>query len=82
MISHLESWSAPDRPPRASRSCNKHILGLGQRIKKSMAASNITGYQFGTVGVSDGISMGTFGMSYSVRPCGMALCESSRTARR
>lgn len=33
-----------------------------------MAKSNITGYQFGTVGVSDGISMGTFGMSYSVRP--------------
>lgn len=32
-----------------------------------MAKSNITGYQFGTVGVSDGISMGTFGMSYSVR---------------
>lgn len=47
-------------------SCNKHILGLGQRIKKSLTQADITGYQFGTCGVSDGISMGTFGMSYSV----------------
>lgn len=47
--------------------CNKHILGLGQRIKKSMAGAGLIGYQFGTVGVSDGISMGTFGMSYSLQ---------------
>jgi dihydroxy-acid dehydratase len=41
--------------------CNQHILGLGQRIKKSLVASGITGYQYGVVGVSDGISMGTAG---------------------
>ena len=47
--------------------CNKHVLGLGQRIKDSLQKANLTGYQFGTVGVSDGISMGTFGMSYSLQ---------------
>ncbi|KAG5729697.1 hypothetical protein E4T56_gene1043 [Termitomyces sp. T112] len=47
--------------------CNKHLLGLGQDIKTSLYKSDIIGYQFGTVGVSDGISMGTFGMSYSLQ---------------
>ncbi|PPQ65387.1 hypothetical protein CVT26_000012 [Gymnopilus dilepis] len=46
--------------------CNKHLLGLGHEIKASLAKSDIIGYQFGTVGVSDGISMGTSGMSYSL----------------
>lgn len=41
--------------------CNQHILGLGRRIKKSLVEAGIIGYQFGTVGVSDGISMGTRG---------------------
>ena len=45
----------------------KHILGLGQAIKKSLVAEGIIGYQFGTVGCSDGISMGTSGMSYSLQ---------------
>jgi len=47
--------------------CNRHLLGIGQRIKASIAKAGIIGYQFGTVGVSDGISMGTFGMSYSLQ---------------
>ncbi|KAF9013259.1 dihydroxy-acid dehydratase [Cyathus striatus] len=47
--------------------CNKHLLGLGQEIKASLTKSEIIGYQFGTVGVSDGISMGTRGMSYSLQ---------------
>jgi len=47
--------------------CNKHLLGLGQEIKASLTKSDIIGYQFGTVGVSDGISMGTRGMSYSLQ---------------
>lgn len=46
--------------------CNGHLLGLGQRIKKSIVDAGLIGYQFGAVGVSDGISMGTFGMSYSL----------------
>jgi len=47
--------------------CNRHLLGFGQRVKQSMAKSGLIGYQFGTVGVSDGISMGTSGMSYSLQ---------------
>ncbi|KAJ7250820.1 dihydroxy-acid dehydratase [Mycena haematopus] len=47
--------------------CNKHLLGLGQEIKASLTKSDLIGYQFGTVGVSDGISMGTYGMSYSLQ---------------
>jgi dihydroxy-acid dehydratase len=47
--------------------CNRHLLGLGQRIKQSLNKAGLIGYQFGTVGVSDGISMGTFGMSYSLQ---------------
>lgn len=41
--------------------CNGHLLGLGQRVKRSIAKAGIVGYQFGTAAVSDGISMGTFG---------------------
>ncbi|VDC04443.1 unnamed protein product [Peniophora sp. CBMAI 1063] len=47
--------------------CNRHLLGLGQRVKKSLENAGIVGYQFGTVGVSDGISMGTRGMSFSLQ---------------
>lgn len=47
--------------------CNRHLLGLGQRVKKSVIDAGMIGYQFGTVGVSDGISMGTSGMSYSLQ---------------
>lgn len=52
---------------RCSLSCNRHLLGLGQRAKASLSDAGIIGYQFGTVGVSDGISMGTRGMSYSLQ---------------
>ncbi|KZS93756.1 dihydroxy-acid dehydratase [Sistotremastrum niveocremeum HHB9708] len=47
--------------------CNAHLLAMGQRVKRSIQKSGLIGYQFGTVGVSDGISMGTFGMSYSLQ---------------
>lgn len=46
--------------------CNSHLLAIGQKIKKSINDAGLTGYQFGTVGVSDGISMGTDAMSYSL----------------
>jgi dihydroxy-acid dehydratase len=49
------------------RSCNRHLLGLGQRAKASLSNAGVIAYQFGTVGVSDGISMGTRGMSYSLQ---------------
>ncbi|RXW22472.1 hypothetical protein EST38_g3371 [Candolleomyces aberdarensis] len=47
--------------------CNKHLLGLGQEVKASLVDAGLIGYQFGTVGVSDGISMGTGGMRYSLQ---------------
>ncbi|KAL0961096.1 hypothetical protein HGRIS_006078 [Hohenbuehelia grisea] len=47
--------------------CNKHLLGLGRDVKASLTEAGIIAYQFGTVGVSDGISMGTRGMSYSLQ---------------
>lgn len=46
--------------------CNAHLYGLGTRIKNAVTGAGLTGYQFGTVGVSDGISMGTDAMSYSL----------------
>ncbi|CAO1636819.1 unnamed protein product [Sympodiomycopsis kandeliae] len=46
--------------------CNSHLLALGQKIKTSLVDAGLTGYQFGTVGISDGISMGTDAMSYSL----------------
>lgn len=47
--------------------CNKHLLALGQDIKASLVNADLVAYQFGTVGVSDAISMGTRGMSYSLQ---------------
>lgn len=51
----------------AQTRCNKHLLGLGQEAKASLIDAGLIGYQFGTVGVSDGISMGTGGMRYSLQ---------------
>ena len=46
--------------------CNMHLGGLGDRIKESVVAAGLVGMRFNTVGVSDAISMGTSGMSYSL----------------
>lgn len=47
--------------------CNMHLLDLGQEVKKGVASAGLVGMRFNTVGVSDGISMGTDGMSYSLQ---------------
>ncbi|MEM6647395.1 MAG: dihydroxy-acid dehydratase, partial [Bacteroidota bacterium] len=47
--------------------CNMHLLGLGMEVKKGVEAADMVGMRFNTVGVSDGISMGTDGMSYSLQ---------------
>jgi dihydroxy-acid dehydratase len=47
--------------------CNMHLLDLGKEVKKGVEGSGLVGYQFNTVGVSDGISMGTTGMRYSLQ---------------
>lgn len=46
--------------------CNMHLRYLGDRIKKSVKKQDFVAFQFSTIGVSDGISMGTNGMRYSL----------------
>src|SRR5262247_3446033 len=48
-------------------SCNMHLLHLAERVKEGVKAAGMVGMRFNTVGVSDGISMGTDGMSYSLQ---------------
>ena len=47
--------------------CNMHLLRLADKIKEGVAAAGLVGMRFNTIGVSDGISMGTEGMSYSLQ---------------
>jgi len=47
--------------------CNMHLLSLAEEVKKGVQAAGMVGMRFNTVGVSDGISMGTRGMSYSLQ---------------
>jgi dihydroxy-acid dehydratase len=46
--------------------CNMHLDRLSAQIKAGVSASGLVGLRFNTVGVSDGLSMGTEGMSYSL----------------
>jgi dihydroxy-acid dehydratase len=46
--------------------CNMHLNDLSKKIKKSILKNNLVGLIFNTIGVSDGISMGTQGMRYSL----------------
>ncbi|KAL2891879.1 putative dihydroxy-acid dehydratase, mitochondrial [Ceratocystis lukuohia] len=47
--------------------CNMHILAQSEAIKKSVADAGLVPYRFNTIGVSDGISMGTSGMRFSLQ---------------
>jgi dihydroxy-acid dehydratase len=47
--------------------CNMHLLQLGEKVKEGVAAAGLVGLRFNTIGVSDGISMGTEGMSFSLQ---------------
>jgi dihydroxy-acid dehydratase len=47
--------------------CNMHLNELAAEVKKGVVAADMVGMRFNTVGVSDGISMGTEGMSYSLQ---------------
>jgi dihydroxy-acid dehydratase len=47
--------------------CNMHLLTLAERVKEGVAAAGLVGMRFNTIGVSDGISMGTDGMSFSLQ---------------
>ena len=48
-------------------SCNMHLDDLAARVKRGVEAAGMVGMRFNTIGVSDGISMGTEGMSYSLQ---------------
>jgi dihydroxy-acid dehydratase len=48
-------------------SCNMHLLDLAAEVKKGVTEAGLVGMRFNTIGVSDGISMGTEGMSYSLQ---------------
>jgi len=46
--------------------CNMHLNDLAKLVKKGTLDANLVGLIFNTIGVSDGISMGTPGMRYSL----------------
>ncbi|APG59199.1 dihydroxy-acid dehydratase [Christiangramia salexigens] len=46
--------------------CNMHLNDLAKEVKKGTQASDLVGLIFNTIGVSDGISMGTPGMRFSL----------------
>ena len=46
--------------------CNMHLNDLAQQIKKSISDEDLVGLIFNTIGVSDGITNGTKGMTYSL----------------
>ena len=47
--------------------CNMHLDQLAIEVKKGVTDADLIGMRFNTIGVSDGISMGTDGMSYSLQ---------------
>ncbi|MEP4949194.1 MAG: dihydroxy-acid dehydratase, partial [Flavobacteriaceae bacterium] len=46
--------------------CNMHLNDLAQEVKMGTNKGGLVGLVFNTIGVSDGISMGTYGMRYSL----------------
>ena len=48
-------------------SCNMHLNDLAAKVKEGVVAAGLVGMRFNTIGVSDGMSMGTDGMSYSLQ---------------
>ena len=48
-------------------SCNMHLNDLATKVREGVINAGMVGMRFNTIGVSDGISMGTDGMSYSLQ---------------
>ncbi|KAK4585796.1 hypothetical protein RGQ29_023130 [Quercus rubra] len=46
--------------------CNMHLLRLSEAVKEGVREAGMVGFRFNTIGVSDAISMGTRGMSFSL----------------
>jgi dihydroxy-acid dehydratase len=47
--------------------CNMHLNDLAALVKEGVTGADLVGMRYNAVGVSDGISMGTEGMSYSLQ---------------
>jgi dihydroxy-acid dehydratase len=47
--------------------CNMHLADLAAAVKEGVVAADLVGMRFNTIGVSDGMSMGTEGMSFSLQ---------------
>ncbi|EOD52821.1 putative dihydroxy-acid dehydratase protein [Neofusicoccum parvum UCRNP2] len=47
--------------------CNKHLLDLSALVRDSVASAGLVPMRFNSIGVSDGISMGTAGMRFSLQ---------------
>lgn len=47
--------------------CNMHLNKLADEVKKGVEGAGMVAMRFNTIGVSDGISMGTEGMSFSLQ---------------
>jgi len=47
--------------------CNMHLGALAAEVKTGVQDAGMVAMRFNTIGVSDGISMGTTGMSYSLQ---------------
>jgi len=58
-----------------------HLNGLAKIVKEGVKESNLVGFIFHTIGVSDGISMGTEGMKYSL-PSRDIIADSIETVMR
>ena len=61
--------------------CNMHLNDLAARVKAGVEEAGLVGLRFNTIGVSDGISMGTEGMSYSL-PSRDLIADSIETVMR
>ena len=46
--------------------CNMHLNDLAQEVKRGVETADLVGLVFHSIGISDGISMGTSGMRYSL----------------
>ena len=46
--------------------CNMHLNDLAVHVKRGVTHAGLNGLIFNTIGISDGISMGTVGMRYSL----------------
>lgn len=46
--------------------CNMHLNGLAEIVKKGVKKENMVGLMFHTIGISDGMTNGTDGMRYSL----------------